>query len=82
MTVLSFNRLPCTETSPSTPLSVSLRNTSLATLALRPNTGTVLSGSGGAGGTSVAGVAVLGVAVAAFTASVVGAIGAGCSGGM
>jgi len=66
------------EASASTPLSVCLRKTSLATFVLRPNTGTVLSGSGGAGGTIVAGVlaGAFGASVAAVAAPAVGAIGA------
>src|SRR5260370_13627642 len=81
LTVLSFNGLPWTAMAPWTPPSVSLRNTSLATLALSPKTGSVLSGGGGAGGTSVAGFVAAGAVVTAVAASAVGAIGtAGCSG--
>src|SRR3981081_1308932 len=82
LAVFSFKRLPCTDISPSTPLRVSLRNTSLATLALSPKTGRVLAGGGG-GGTSVAGLVADGAVVTAVAASAVGAIGtAGCSAGM
>src|SRR5712664_1287148 len=71
LAVFSFKRLPCTDMSPSTPLRVSLRNTSLATFALSPKTGRVLSGGGGGGGggTSVAGLVADGAVVTAVAAS-------------